>query len=1504
MSFLKYVFSILILACCWNLILIAQSFPVKNYTEEDGLPSSTVYDVAQDSVGRMWFATRNGICRYDGYNWDVFNTQSGLPANDFIKIKIDKNGNVWALSVDPLYLVFMFNGKEWKNYPNNLDEFSRCIPVDFDIKVDSDTSIVVATSESGIIIYNKSKWNSITTKDGLSSNQINKIVIINDNIYAATLNGLSIISENRIENILPKRSILGIFEETNNEQSDNSRIWLLGSNEIGYIQNKIYSKVISNFKLSDKGFARTGVILNTGNDKIIFGSRFTLFTYDAQTKKINSLGVGEGLISEGAYSIFKDRENIIWIAGFRGVSKIVSMRLNNYNQASGLFKSEVTSVVERRKGEYIFGHFNGITIYDGKKFLPISFEDEKYISPIRNRVQDIAIDKYKNVWIAAENSGVGLLDLNNKIKWYSLPQGGLTNVYSVEVDSNNNIYASNRYDIFKLMHIEFKKIDLPNKFKDFLKRKLFIDKNKNLIIATSESGIIVKNSDDEFKVIKSSTNSNANNVYSVYSNYSSQVFVGTIAGLFTVDSDTLKKYSNGDFQIDRPVYFILNDNKGSFWFGTDNGVINWNGDKFFNIGYNEGLIGLETNRDAGYIDSEGRLWIGTNNGVSEYIERYDQVLESRPNLIFQKFATSERDYFLNDELIFEYDKNDITFHFRAISFINEKENTYKVKLDGFDSEWLNEFKSDNPQIRYTNLPPGNYKIRIKARNAAGVWSKEIISPLITIIKPYYQQMWFNILLLLIIVGIAVLIFLIFQKNLYSKKLKTEVELRTSQLNETQERYRRMFEGNSTIMLLVDAENLKIIDANPSARNFYGYDQKAITKLKFNFLEEEIDLESCRKKLSGTSQFYQAIHKTVLNGSRNVEVYPSNLTLEDKPVIYIIINDITERLIAEKVVQESEEKFRGLVDNIQDGVFLIQHGIIQYCNMAFSSMLGYKVDEAIGKSISEFLAHESEEVVMQYYKSRQIGKDVPDEYEAALIHKNGFERVFVNIHAGLTVLNGKVATIGTVKNISEKKKQEEQLTKLSTAVEQSPVCVFMTDTESRIEYVNPMFSELYGYEPEEVIGQLVSILKSGNSSDHEYSTMWQTIKSGNIWRGELLNKSKDGRNHWVSAAIAPVINSDNVITHYIAVEEDITFDKYARQEIENNEKLLNSVLSNVPLIIFALDEKGIIKVSKGTIINDIGLSDMQLVGKSAYTLKDQFQYMEEDLNRALLGEAFTVVRELNNVITEMTFTPILSDDFKPMGSIGVAYDITERFKFEQELKEAKQEAEKSDRLKSEFLAQMSHEIRTPINSVLSFSTLIKDHLEGELSEELAQSFDFIEAGGRRLIRTIDMILNMSQFQTDSYEPNLEKLDLDNDVLKLVLNELSSLAKHKNLKLVYNCNTKNNFVNGDRYTIGQIFVNLIENAIKYSFEGEINIDLFEEGDKLVVDVSDKGIGISEEFLPALFSPFLQEERGYTRKYEGNGLGLALVQKYVDVNNAEVSVKSEKGIGSTFTVKFNKV
>lgn len=248
------------------------------------------------------------------------------------------------------------------------------------------------------------------------------------------------------------------------------------------------------------------------------------------------------------------------------------------------------------------------------------------------------------------------------------------------------------------------------------------------------------------------------------------------------------------------------------------------------------------------------------------------------------------------------------------------------------------------------------------------------------------------------------------------------------------------------------------------------------------------------------------------------------------------------------------------------------------------------------------------------------------------------------------------------------------------------------------------------------------------------------------------------------------------------------------------------------------------------------------------------------------------------------------------------EIQKRKLTETELIRAKEAAEYSDKVKTEFLAQVSHEIRSPLAGMLSFVSLIKEAaFENDIPvDELGEYFKSIEISGKRLVRTIDLLLNVSEAQNKAYKPIFEDVNL-NEVIADLMREYRALSIQNGLELFEECNVQSPVVNCDRYSVIQVLSNLVDNAIKYTREGFVKVCCKKNNENLSISVEDSGIGMSKEFQREIFKPFTQEDTGYTRKFDGSGLGLSLVKSYCDINNIKIEIESEKNKGSKFLLTF---
>ncbi|RMD48428.1 MAG: sensor histidine kinase [Ignavibacteria bacterium] len=237
----------------------------------------------------------------------------------------------------------------------------------------------------------------------------------------------------------------------------------------------------------------------------------------------------------------------------------------------------------------------------------------------------------------------------------------------------------------------------------------------------------------------------------------------------------------------------------------------------------------------------------------------------------------------------------------------------------------------------------------------------------------------------------------------------------------------------------------------------------------------------------------------------------------------------------------------------------------------------------------------------------------------------------------------------------------------------------------------------------------------------------------------------------------------------------------------------------------------------------------------------------------------------------------------------------------ELEKAKERAEASDRLKSEFLAMISHEVRTPLNVILGYLSMIESEIDISNNDEIKGFFKTIHKSADRLIRTIELIIITSQLQTGTYDFIEEDVDLE-DILSQIKIKFNDEAKCKGNELHVEINTTKTRIKGNEILINKLIENLVENAIIFTEDGKIEIELKETtGSFPELCIRDTGIGISEEFQKKMFEPFEQENSGYSRKYDGNGLGLTLVKQVCNYHQFYLDWNSEKNKGTEFKILF---
>jgi len=650
----------------------------------------------------------------------------------------------------------------------------------------------------------------------------------------------------------------------------------------------------------------------------------------------------------------------------------------------------------------------------------------------------------------------------------------------------------------------------------------------------------------------------------------------------------------------------------------------------------------------------------------------------------------------------------------------------------------------------------------------------------------------------------------------------------------------------------------------------------------------------------------------------------------------LADELVERLHTEYLLKESETKFRTIFDSSNDAIMTLDKDSFLDCNQATLKMFGYKKQE-------EFLSKHPGEISPPTQADGTDSRKAADEKIATAfsaggnffewLHRRKNGEVFpAEILLTPMELAGHQVLTATVRDIGERKKTEEEVKRLSRAVQQSPVSIVITNKDGAIEYVNPKFTEVTGYSDKEAVGQSPHILSSGHQAAEFYTELWETILSGNEWNGEILNKKKNGDLFWEYASISPIFNSQGEITSFVAVKEDVTERKHDEEALLNYRDHLEELVNERAEELM----KSEASLTEAQRIAHIGNWELDVVNDRLYWSDEVYRIFElnpesftpdfnsfiqcihpddqEAVRKAIDAsmydrQTFSIDYRLIRPDGELRFVHEEAQDYfdtngKPIRRVGTVQDITEHKQTEKALHEAKEAAEAANVAKSTFLANMSHELRTPLNAILGFSHIVEN--SPNLPAEHRENLGIITTSGEHLLSLISEILDMSKIESGRIS-----LDETNFDIYQLLDELENMfrlqAKGKDLGIHIECHSDvPQFIRTDEIKLRQVLINLLSNAIKFTQVGEISLTVktaeLEVRDEpahtqLVFEVEDTGPGINEHELEILFDAFVQTQAG-KKSHEGTGLGLAISKKYTQLMGGDMSVSSQVGVGTRFS------
>jgi PAS domain S-box-containing protein len=659
------------------------------------------------------------------------------------------------------------------------------------------------------------------------------------------------------------------------------------------------------------------------------------------------------------------------------------------------------------------------------------------------------------------------------------------------------------------------------------------------------------------------------------------------------------------------------------------------------------------------------------------------------------------------------------------------------------------------------------------------------------------------------------------------------------------------------------------------------------------------------------------------------------------------------LIARRIRGEAEQRYRAAVEDQTELICRwLPDGTLTFVNGAYCRYFQKSPEELLGKSFMPLIPEEDQAKVEQAIA--QLSPDNPlVTYSHRVYAPDGSTRWMEWTDRALYDAKGNLVELQSVgRDITKQKHAEEELARFRQAVQNSPLAIFITDTQYRIQYVNDAFTRITGYAPEEAIGQNPRILKSGFMPRSFYQEMYRVFAQGGVFRGRVLNRRKGTAvkteqngvefspqtHYWAEVNNSPIYNERGELVGFFSIQQEIT-EQVLQEERERYQQEMRQRLNQVAMVL-ANGTTPFEERLKRAVARLCECESLYLTGESLWWEREGelFQlrgavgdYTEDFLRRwrtlfaaeweldspklvpmqpsrltwviplHAMGQRMGLLMLFTHLTAERyypheaTIRPLLSE-FGEMVAIAL---INEQAR--QAIEQARERAELAARTRQEFLANMSHEIRTPLNGILGMLNLLQ---ETPLNAEQRELLSTAHHSAEHLLGILNDILDLARLEAGRMVLESAPFDLP-ETVRAVIESMRPLAHQKRLTLQLHIPRDcPQWVKGDSLRLRQILFNLIGNALKFTHEGGVTVKLqtapashAEPSVRVRFEVCDTGIGIPPERLTAIFEPFEQADGSSTRQYGGTGLGLAICKRLVNLMGGQIGVQSTPGEGSTF-------
>lgn len=640
-------------------------------------------------------------------------------------------------------------------------------------------------------------------------------------------------------------------------------------------------------------------------------------------------------------------------------------------------------------------------------------------------------------------------------------------------------------------------------------------------------------------------------------------------------------------------------------------------------------------------------------------------------------------------------------------------------------------------------------------------------------------------------------------------------------------------------------------------------------------------------------------------------YEGRVVKYNEDQVLTIIRDVTEERMAALEVKEKNDFIRLVLDTSPTLIYVRDgEGNFKLANQVCASLFGLTPQNIQGANLGDLHNHTNE---LSHYNA--IDRKVIETGEEVRIQESytlpsGEVEWFNTIKKPLITNNGEVQVLGISSNITEqynankRLEESEELHRLLSENSRDLICLHAVNGDYL--YVSKASEDLLGYTPDELIGK--NPYDYGHPDDFKlvYELGHQKAMHEKIITiVQHRMNHRDGSYIWLETSIKPIVDATGEVTKLQSSSRDITERRSSEEALKNSEKKYRELIKYSQAYMCTHDLNGVVLSVNPYLVQMLGYEEHEIVGRELKYFFPLMQrqhfsgYLQQFNERNVVEGTFCVLRKDKQERYLYFHNYKVSEEGQEPYVIGIAQDITDRLNTERELKNAKEAAEESAKVKENFLANMSHEIRTPLNGILGMGGLLS---KTNLDEAQLNYLKIIKQSADNLLVVINDILDIAKIESGKLE--LESIPFNVlDVVQGAYQTLKYKAEEKEIALVQGqLDLPQNLLQGDPYRLNQILLNLLNNALKFTEEGSVTLSartLEETPSTLTIEfaISDTGIGVPLSKKEVIFEGFTQAYSSITRKYGGTGLGLSICKNLVERQGGEIWVEDNPEGGSIF-------